>query len=191
MAGPNQVYVLSALLFSIFNQSESITFHGGHIRWRITIKRGFFLEDNLHVYIVFREIFEYEKLRQQMPSDGSISSHGHSLLFKIRFRRSNYCASQKCYLNSSVMMSPYVCNRNVHELVFFFFHIYLKNTLWGHQGCDRMVVGFTTTSAISPYHHSSCEFEPCSWWGILDTKLCDQVCDMLVVFFRYSGFLHQ
>jgi len=27
---------------------------------------------------------------------------------------------------------------------------------------DRMVVGFTTTYAISAYHHKSCEFEPCS-----------------------------
>jgi hypothetical protein len=31
--------------------------------------------------------------------------------------------------------------------------------------CDRgrMVVGFTTTCAISVYHHLSCEFEPRSW----------------------------
>jgi hypothetical protein len=28
---------------------------------------------------------------------------------------------------------------------------------------DRMVVGFTTTYAISPYHHKRCEFEP--HWG--------------------------
>ena len=25
--------------------------------------------------------------------------------------------------------------------------------LWGRYGCDRMVVGFTTTYAISAYHH--------------------------------------
>ena len=30
----------------------------------------------------------------------------------------------------------------------------------GCHGCDRMVVGFTTTCAISAYHHYSCEFEP-------------------------------
>jgi len=29
----------------------------------------------------------------------------------------------------------------------------------GHRGRDRMVVGFTTTYAISTYHHYSCEFE--------------------------------
>ena len=29
-----------------------------------------------------------------------------------------------------------------------------------------MVVGFTTTCAISAYHHWSCEFEPRSWRGV-------------------------
>ena len=28
------------------------------------------------------------------------------------------------------------------------------------HGRDHMVVGFTTTCAISAYHHYSCEFEP-------------------------------
>jgi hypothetical protein len=39
-----------------------------------------------------------------------------------------------------------------------------------------MVVGFTTTCAINAYHHWSCEFEPRSWWGVLDTTLFDKVC---------------
>ena len=41
---------------------------------------------------------------------------------------------------------------------------------------DRVVVGFTTTCAISAYHHYSCDFEPRSWRGVLDATLCDQVC---------------
>jgi hypothetical protein len=33
--------------------------------------------------------------------------------------------------------------------------------MWrGHRGSDRMVVGYTTTYAISAYHHKRCEFEP-------------------------------
>jgi hypothetical protein len=36
--------------------------------------------------------------------------------------------------------------------------------LWGRCGCDHMVVRFTTTCAISAYN---CEFEPCSWGGVL------------------------
>ena len=27
----------------------------------------------------------------------------------------------------------------------------------------------------SDYHHWSCEFESRSWWGVLDTALCDKV----------------
>ena len=45
----------------------------------------------------------------------------------------------------------------------------------GRRRRDRMVVGFTTTYAISAYHHWSCEFIPRSWRGVLDTTLCDKV----------------
>ena len=59
-----------------------------------------------------------------------------------------------------------------------------------HRGRDRMVVGFTTTCAISAYHHYSCEIEPCLWRGVLDTTICDiscsVTCDMSVVFSGYS-----
>ena len=47
------------------------------------------------------------------------------------------------------------------------------------RGCDSIVVGFTTTCAISYFQHSSCEFEPHSWGGTLDTTLCDKVCQWL------------
>jgi hypothetical protein len=42
----------------------------------------------------------------------------------------------------------------------------------GHHGRDRMVAGFTTTYAIS----ASGEFESHLWQGVLDTTLCDKVC---------------
>jgi hypothetical protein len=38
-----------------------------------------------------------------------------------------------------------------------------------------MVVGFTTTYAISAYHHLGCKFEFCSWRGVHDTTLCDTI----------------
>ena len=41
----------------------------------------------------------------------------------------------------------------------------------GHCGHDCLVVGFISTYAISAYHHYCCEFEPCSWPGVLDTTL--------------------
>ena len=43
-------------------------------------------------------------------------------------------------------------------------------------GRDRMVVVFTTTYAVSAYHHWSCDFfESRSWWGVLDTTSCDNI----------------
>jgi len=59
------------------------------------------------------------------------------------------------------------------------------------RGRDGMVVGFTTTCAISAHHHQRCEFESRSWRDILDATLCDKVCGRSVVFPGYSGFLHQ
>jgi len=56
-----------------------------------------------------------------------------------------------------------------------------------------MVVGFTTTCAISAHHHLSCEFEPRSWWPVLDTTfiLCGKVCQWLDRLVDFSRFLHQ
>ena len=51
---------------------------------------------------------------------------------------------------------------------------------------DRMVVGFTTTYTISGYYHKSGEFEFCSWGGVLDTTLCDKVCQWLVADWWFS-----
>ena len=56
----------------------------------------------------------------------------------------------------------------------------------GRRGRDRMVVGFTTTFAISAYHNSSCEFEPYS--GEVYSIQHYVTGDRSVVF---SGFLHQ
>jgi hypothetical protein len=40
---------------------------------------------------------------------------------------------------------------------------------------EGMVAGVTTACVINAYHHYSCEFEPFSWRGVLDTTLCDKV----------------
>ena len=57
------------------------------------------------------------------------------------------------------------------------------NTSWSW---NHMVVEFTTTCTISAYHHYSCEFKSCSWWGVLDTTLCDKVCQWLVAGLWFS-----
>jgi len=43
------------------------------------------------------------------------------------------------------------------------------------RGCDRMVVGFTITYAISAYQHTSCEFKSRPWRVVLNTTFCDKV----------------
>jgi hypothetical protein len=48
-----------------------------------------------------------------------------------------------------------------------------------HHGHNCMVVGFTTTHAISVYHHWCQMFEYCSWWGVCDATLSDKVCQWL------------
>ena len=52
----------------------------------------------------------------------------------------------------------------------------MSNDTGGRRVRDCMLVGFTTTYAIGVYHYYSCEFEPRSWRGVLDTTLCDKVC---------------
>ena len=52
----------------------------------------------------------------------------------------------------------------------------IKSYLPGdRRGRDRMVVGFTTTYAISAYHHYCCEFELRSWRDVPDTTVRDKV----------------
>ena len=61
----------------------------------------------------------------------------------------------------------------------------------GRRGRDRIVqnvVGFTATCAISTYHHQSREFESCSWRGVLNTTLCDKVCQRLATGWWLSPF---
>ena len=56
----------------------------------------------------------------------------------------------------------------------------------GRSDRDRMVVGFITTYEISAYHDSICEFEPLSWRGVIDTTLCDKVCQWVAAGRCYS-----
>ena len=44
----------------------------------------------------------------------------------------------------------------------------------------------STEPIISAYHHWHCEFEFHSWWGVLDTTLCNKVCQWLMVGLLFS-----
>ena len=56
----------------------------------------------------------------------------------------------------------------------------------GHHGRDHMVVGCTIICAISVYHHWSCVFEPHSWQHVLQTTICDKVCQRLATGLWFS-----
>jgi hypothetical protein len=53
-----------------------------------------------------------------------------------------------------------------------------------------MIVWITTACPISAYNHESCDFEPSSCRGVLDTTLCDKVCQWVtcVSSVVFSGF---
>ena len=70
--------------------------------------------------------------------------------------------------------------------VFFILLCYVCILYWirCRRGRDRMVV--IGTYATSAYHHHSCEFQTRSWGGVLDTTLCDKVCQWLEAGQRFS-----
>jgi hypothetical protein len=69
----------------------------------------------------------------------------------------------------------------VHKLMIQVTYRYI-NSWRGSYSRDHMVV----VCVISAYHHWSCGFESHSWWGVLDTTLCDKVCQWLGIGQWYS-----
>jgi hypothetical protein len=82
------------------------------------------------------------------------------------------------------LFSPWY-NRNIAEVVLSNNHSLIL--FRSCRGRDHMVAGFTTTYAMSGYHHKIYEFESCWWWGVLDTTLCDKVCQWLAAGWWFSA----
>jgi hypothetical protein len=55
----------------------------------------------------------------------------------------------------------------------------IQKVVQGRPRRDLMERRFTTTCEISANHLYRCEFESCSWWGVLETTICDTVCQWL------------
>ena len=64
--------------------------------------------------------------------------------------------------------------QQIKDLWYIQYKVSNKLTPQCRRARNCMVVGFTTTYAISAYHHKRCEFESRS--DVLDTALCDTVC---------------
>jgi hypothetical protein len=71
----------------------------------------------------------------------------------------------------------YVLRKQNKFKTWFFIKLFSKNqTLFrGRCGHDHMVVGFSTSYAISAYHHWSSKFESRTWLGVLDITFGDKV----------------
>jgi hypothetical protein len=80
-----------------------------------------------------------------------------------------------------INISLYISIIKLPDMVFIYRCVALSTFyyLTWYNTMNHMVVGFTTTCAISAYHHESCEIENRSWRDVLDTTLCDQVCQWL------------
>ena len=78
----------------------------------------------------------------------------------------------------------YLCSKHVNGC---FMEETTSNPVRGRHCHDGMVVGFTTTCAISTYHLWSCEFKSCSWQGVLNATFCDKVCQWLVASWWFSA----
>ena len=80
------------------------------------------------------------------------------------------------------------CSIGQHLLVKLDFGQTIPIHIRGHHYRDCMVVGFTTTNAISTYMYLpwNCEFESRSWRGVLNTTLCDKVCQWLAADLWFS-----
>jgi hypothetical protein len=80
------------------------------------------------------------------------------------------------YASSQIALTRYFCHMPKYsfsdtpftclpvELWTSWLRMLVSNTMFIFQ--SNMVVGFTTTCAISTYHHWSCEVEPRSWRGV-------------------------
>ena len=125
------------------------------------------LHDNKHFFRIFLWNFSFSRFIQIM----------HILIKKNKIKillRNMSWKTRFLSCNRKLHISYWISNDNTDVFV-------KKNKSYdqhnrGHLGRDHMVVGFTTTYKINAYHHYCCEFESCSWWGVLNTTLCEKVC---------------
>jgi hypothetical protein len=81
---------------------------------------------------------------------------------------SSYCKANQCQSVLNVCIVTQLKEQQQQSAyVLLCTLIYYSCNVGSRRGRDRMVTGFTTTYAISAYHHWSCEFEPRSWRDVL------------------------
>jgi hypothetical protein len=84
------------------------------------------------------------------------------------------------YLNFHTFLRRLSLRKGFVENIHYFQCKYHSDKRPSYSWSYTMVVRFTTSCAISAYHHLSCEFESPSRWALFDTTLCDKVSQWLV-----------
>ena len=93
----------------------------------------------------------------------------------------NYVSKRYYSVSITYLYTWYWQNKN---LMCFTYYDTFSISIKGHRGRDLMVVGFTTTYAISAYHHWFCESESQPGWGVQH-----YVIKFVSDFRRVGGFL--
>ena len=91
-----------------------------------------------------------------------------------------FCSIEKCAVMSSKKKPLWLDFNNPDPLSDIWFPNY---QLMFKNGDGKFSI---LQCAISAYRHWSCEFESRSWRGVLDTTLCDKVCQWLATGWWFS-----
>jgi hypothetical protein len=83
--------------------------------------------------------------------------HGENIILSEKYDKydlSRILKSRWFFLTNSTSILTYIKSYHYHLFTFYIFVITLVFIRpCGRRGCDRMIVGFTTTYAINAYHH--------------------------------------
>jgi hypothetical protein len=112
-----------------------------------------------------------------------LNTSGPQWLFRLHYNHgTNYHTIYIFHFMCCSCWRVCICNQLYYTIYFTLISIVFQ----GRRGRDRMVVGFTTICAIRAYHPWICEFLPSSWRCVLDTTLCDKVCQWLATGWWFS-----
>jgi hypothetical protein len=103
----------------------------------------------------------------------------HNLIVNIIFCHLYTVDKEECnmYLYICYRSLQFLNNVVINKIVLPQTYVTVSDFCYPGRGRDHIVV-------VIAYYHWSCEFESCSWRGVLDTSLCNIVCQWRTVVFQ-------